>query len=176
MAVYSDGFFTSSTVEAGKTPMFVDRIEVLRGPQGTLYGRNSIGGAINVISKRPTDRFSAEFRTSAGSYDRSVFEYLVSGPITDNVRYLVGGNIIQQDEGYFDNVVPGMPDEGGVRDDRFYMAQLEANFGPLDLFFKYQRGEWEQHQRSVTRPAPYDTDFGVDALGEGTALLPGTSW
>jgi len=54
VAQYSDGIYTSSTVEAGKTPLFVDRLEVLRGPQGTLYGRNSIGGAINIISKRPT--------------------------------------------------------------------------------------------------------------------------
>lgn len=175
VAVYSDGFFTSSTVEAGKTPMFIDRIEVLRGPQGTLYGRNSIGGAINVISKRPTDLFFGEFRTSAGNYDRHTFEYLASGPITDNIRFLVGGNTIQQDDGYFKNVVEGLPSEGGVRDDQFYTAQLEANFGALDLALKYQRGEWKRHSRSSTRVAPYDTHLGVNGAGQGTALLPGTS-
>jgi iron complex outermembrane receptor protein len=99
VAVYSDGFYTASTVEAGKTPIFVERTEVLRGPQGTLYGRNSIGGAINVVSKRPTDKFGAEFRTSFGSYDRQAFEYLLSGPITDNARYLLGGNMVQQEKG-----------------------------------------------------------------------------
>ena len=62
VAQYSDGIYTSSTVEAGKTPLFVDRLEVLRGPQGTLYGRNSIGGAINIISKRPTEDPYAEVR------------------------------------------------------------------------------------------------------------------
>src|SRR3954470_10644571 len=50
VAIYSDGVFTSSTFEASKQPLFIDRVEVLRGPQGTLYGRNSIGGAINVLS------------------------------------------------------------------------------------------------------------------------------
>ncbi|THD59482.1 TonB-dependent receptor plug domain-containing protein, partial [Phenylobacterium sp.] len=50
VALYDDGVYSSSTVPAGKTPIFTDRVEVLRGPQGTLYGRNSIGGAINVIS------------------------------------------------------------------------------------------------------------------------------
>ena len=62
VATYSDGIYTTSTVEAGKTPIFVDRVEILRGPQGTLYGRNSIGGAINVISKRPTEDFYGEVR------------------------------------------------------------------------------------------------------------------
>src|SRR5438045_5469586 len=62
VAQYSDGIYTSSTVEAGKTPLFVDRVEVLRGPQGTLYGRNSIGGAINIISKRPTEDWYGEVR------------------------------------------------------------------------------------------------------------------
>src|SRR3954469_2924291 len=62
VAQYSDGIYTSSTTEAGKTPLFVDRLEVLRGPQGTLYGRNSIGGAINIISKRPTEDWYGEVR------------------------------------------------------------------------------------------------------------------
>src|SRR3990167_11043279 len=49
VAPYNDGFYTSSTVEASKTPMFVDRVEALRGPQGTLYGRPSIGGALAAL-------------------------------------------------------------------------------------------------------------------------------
>src|SRR5437868_7084348 len=72
VAQYSDGVYTSSTVEAGKTPLFVDRVEVLRGPQGTLYGRNSIGGAINIISKRPTEEPYAEVRGQLQNYDHFI--------------------------------------------------------------------------------------------------------
>src|SRR5262249_5635461 len=52
VANYNDGIYTAFAVFAGKDPMLIDRVEVLRGPQGTLYGRNAIGGAINTISKR----------------------------------------------------------------------------------------------------------------------------
>ena len=79
VAQYSDGIYTSSTVEAGKTPLFVDRLEVLRGPQGTLYGRNSIGGAINIISKRPTEDPYAEVRGQIQNYDHFILEAAASG-------------------------------------------------------------------------------------------------
>src|ERR1700754_1545482 len=83
-AVYDDGIYTTSTVTAGKTPIFTDRVEALRGPQGTLYGRNSIGGAINVISVRPTKEFYAEVRGTYANYNRTLLEAAISGPILDN--------------------------------------------------------------------------------------------
>ena len=53
VSVYSDGVYTTSTVEAGKTPLFLDRVEVLRGPQATLYGQGSMGGTIRYIPAAP---------------------------------------------------------------------------------------------------------------------------
>src|SRR5271170_6143951 len=62
VATYSDGVYNSSVVAASGDALFEDRIEVLRGPQGTLYGRNAIAGTINSISKRPTSEWTAEIR------------------------------------------------------------------------------------------------------------------
>lgn len=172
VAVYADGIFTSSTTEAGRSPMFAARTEVLRGPQGTLYGRNSIGGAINVISPHPEAEFGAEIRTSYGSYGRRRIEAKVTGPLNESFNYLIGGSTVRQDEGFFENVNSNLPDEGGVINDQFYLAELEGSFDNVDVFLKYQRSNWDQRRRSLTRAAPYDTDLGLNSEGDGTALLP----
>src|SRR5688572_11332405 len=144
IATYSDGFYTASNVEAGKRPIHTNRVEVLRGPQGTLYGRNSIGGALNVISKRPTDTSQAEMRATAGNYDTQIYEGSVSGPITDWLRYRVAGNSGGQGEGFFEDT-DSNETEGGQNDDMYAEAQLGFNVGEkIDGWVKYAKSEWDQ--------------------------------
>ncbi|TWB44715.1 TonB-dependent receptor [Nitrospirillum viridazoti] len=64
----------------------VDRVEVLRGPQGVLYGRNTTGGAINILTANPTDSASAGITADYGSYDAAKVEAYVSGPVSDTVK------------------------------------------------------------------------------------------
>lgn len=145
VAQYIDGFFSSSVTSANRSTIFTDRIEVLRGPQGTLYGRNSIGGAINIISNRPTDEFTGEVRATLGNYGLYIVEGMVSGPITDNLRYRLTGNYQKQDEGYFNNVSGGQ-DEGGIRDQYDLELQLEGSLGAedqLEWWFKASTSDWD---------------------------------
>ncbi|MEO0412849.1 MAG: TonB-dependent receptor [Pseudomonadota bacterium] len=85
-AAYVNGIFLSRAAAIGPSFFDVDRIEVLRGPQGTLYGRNATGGSVNILTKRPTEDFSAEGRLILGNYERVQAFGAVSGPITDTVR------------------------------------------------------------------------------------------
>ena len=70
VGVYLDGVYLARTVGANLDLQDVERIEVLKGPQGTLFGRNTIGGAINVVTRRPGDKFSWRGDVTAGQFDR----------------------------------------------------------------------------------------------------------
>ena len=63
----------------------IERIEILRGPQGTLYGRNSIGGAVNFITTKPGDEFAAEIRTLVGSYGTAEMYSFINMPLTEKL-------------------------------------------------------------------------------------------
>ena len=162
VSVYSDGIYTTSTVEAGKTPLFVERIEVLRGPQATLYGRNAIAGAINLVSKRPTDEPYAEVRATYANYNRHVLEGAVSGPTTiPGVKFRLAANWEKQTEGWYDNIVPGQPDEGNVIDTNIVEGQLKFDFN--DNFEGWTKLTWIQWRngsggpgaRGTFTPGPY---------------------
>ena len=88
VATYYNGVYSEdSLIALTENGLFdIERIEVLRGPQGTLYGRNSIGGAINYITKRPTDTLSGMVRTQFGSRGNQEFYGVLSGPITDDLK------------------------------------------------------------------------------------------
>ena len=84
----------------------VERIEVLRGPQGTTFGRNTTGGAINVITRRPGDEFAARAKIEYGEYERYAVSGVVDIPISEQILTKFAGYYIE-DEGYVDNVTTG---------------------------------------------------------------------
>ena len=156
VATYTDGIYNASTASVGVSDFFLERTEILRGPQGTLYGRNSIGGAINVISKRPTAKFGGEVRATLGDYGVRNFEASVSGPISDSLRFRLAGANYHQQDGYFENAAGG-PSEGGAGNRRYVEAQLEADFGPsLTAWVKAFTSGSGQRPRTANTVDPYD--------------------
>ena len=175
VAVYSDGIYSTSTVQAGETPIFIDRLEVLRGPQGTLYGRNSIGGAINVVSRKPTKEFYAEVRGTYANYNRRLIEGAISGPITDHVQVRLAGNWDKQTKGWFENVsTNGAPDEGGVVDTTFFEGQIAIQFTDrIETWLKVSAIHWDNGaggpgSRSSWAPFPYN----LAQNSQGNAQVP----
>jgi iron complex outermembrane receptor protein len=142
VALYSDGIFSTSMADTSTPPLFIERTEILRGPQGTLYGRNSIGGTLNVISKRPTDKFDGEVRVGAGNYADYKAEMLLRGPFSDSLRYLIGGSIQQRDDGYIENL--GSGEDVGTSDRWMVEGQLEADLGEhVVARVRYSKFEWD---------------------------------
>ena len=129
IAVYIDGIYQSQPANILKNLNNVERVEVLRGPQGTLYGRNATGGALNIITKSP----SAEWQgvVEAGTGDKGLFEVsgFVSGPISDTVRVSLSGQYYDKD-GYNFNVFSGesLGDENYYSFDASIEADITENF------------------------------------------------
>jgi iron complex outermembrane receptor protein len=161
---YVDGVYYSSAVPASRQPIFVDRVEVVRGPQGTLYGRDSIGGALNVISKRPTDTFEAQMNIGDDNFDHRKLEARIAGPITDWLRYSIAGSRDVQDRGYFHNY-SGLETEGGRTDGYYIEGQLAGNItDKFDWWLEANRLEWTNKgapgaRTGVGSRQPYDTRY-----------------
>lgn len=103
VAVYLDEAYTAEfTVLNRANSLTTQRVDVLRGPQGTLFGRNTTGGAVSVTSLRPTEEPEYHVRATVGDYDQFDMGASASGPITDTLGYRVYGYSDTRD-GYLDN-------------------------------------------------------------------------
>jgi iron complex outermembrane recepter protein len=79
-----DGVYLQRTTAVDPEFYDIERIEVLRGPQGTLYGRNSVGGSVNIINNKPVDTLSGSIDGLIGDYSQRTYRGWVSGPLLDN--------------------------------------------------------------------------------------------
>lgn len=109
--VYSDEVYLSSPASQSFTTFDLDHIEVLKGPQGTLYGRNTSGGAIDFVSSKPTDDFNAKFHAEYSSFDTVNLEGAVGGPITSTLDGRAAF-VYNTSRGFVHNDLTGGPENG----------------------------------------------------------------
>lgn len=121
----------------------VERVEVLRGPQGSLYGRNAIGGAINIVTRQPTEEFKGRMTASYGNANSALLSGQLSGPIAgDDVLFSIGGSFRRTD-GQIINLFLNEPADGGEQtflrgrilfnlSDRL-QVDLRSNYGNDDV-------------------------------------------
>ena len=100
VGVYVDQIFASSPMLLGFQLMDVERVEVLKGPQGTLYGKNTTGGAINFVTNKPDDEFSASVTAGYSRWDRTDADGHVNGVISDTVNGRVAYSYSKQNDGW----------------------------------------------------------------------------
>jgi len=104
VGVYVDGVYYARTIGANVDLLDVQRIEILKGPQGTLFGRNTIGGAISVVTRDPGDKFMVQAQATAGSFNRRDLAMTADIPIADNIKSSITFQSVEHD-GY-QRVIP----------------------------------------------------------------------
>lgn len=97
VGVYLDGVYLGRSVGANQDLLDVERIEVLKGPQGTLFGRNTIGGAVSIVTHDPGDQFRFIGDLTGGSYSRFQARGTVDLPIADRLSSSVSFSILRRD-------------------------------------------------------------------------------
>ncbi|MEQ8801515.1 MAG: TonB-dependent receptor, partial [Haliea sp.] len=103
-ALYLDEVYQSS-ISTNSIKMYdISRAEVLRGPQGTLFGRNATGGLIHLITNKPTEELEGYLKASAGSYSSYSVQGAISGPLSDTVRARLA-LFHSKADGYIDNAI-----------------------------------------------------------------------
>lgn len=133
VGIFEDGVYVPTTTQALGAYVDVERIEVLRGPQGTLYGRNTFGGTINIITNEPSFE-GIEYNVSGlyGAYGRYRAEGMLNLPLSDTFAVRLAG-LSDTHDGYIENTnQAGTADDLNDKDMQFFRATLK--WQPTDAF------------------------------------------
>jgi iron complex outermembrane receptor protein len=165
IAFYNDEVYVSALGAISGQTFDLQRVEVLRGPQGTLFGRNATGGLVQVITAKPTDRLDGFLTLTGGSYGQFASEGAISGPLSDTVRGRFSFTT-NNHRGYITNDLG--PDRGG---EKFYAAraQIAADLGGGTLTLK---GEAMFNDHETSGGAYTLLVSAPNAQGLGRALGP----
>jgi len=166
VGVFVDGVYKSRQSASINDFLSLERVEVIRGPQSTLYGRNTPAGVISYTTRLPTDEFEAIGEATIGNYNSRIVKGTVSGPISDTVGFRVSG-VLNQRDGFIDNIEQGKDVNNR---DRFNLRG-QLYFEPTDKFSFRVIGEHGQIDEDCCA-APFS--YNLPANAAAVAFLGGT--
>ena len=146
VGIYLDGVYISQSIGSVLDLVDIERVEVLRGPQGTLFGRNTIGGAINVTSLKPsTEKVDGDIKVTVGEDSRADIRAGVNVPITDNLAVRLSAATFNRD-GYVD--APNTPSGDDLGDIDRDAALLALGWEPTEKFRLDFVADWSRQRES----------------------------
>ncbi len=147
VAVNVDGVYQAQTSTADLAQMDLQRVEVLRGPQGTLYGHNATGGAVNFLSNAPTNQFEGSLLAGYATYDEYHLQGMINEPLSDSVRTRLVVDYRDREDGFVKSIEPGGEDldKGKTLSGRFRLsADLTSNLDfDLGVSALHSTGPWQ---------------------------------
>ena len=131
VGVFVDGVYRSRSAAALDDLPEIERVEVLRGPQSTLFGKNVSAGAISIVTKKPQFNFGAKAEITLGNYGQILSKASITGPITDTIAVRISGSVNERD-GYFHNLTTGATvndrNRWSIRGDILWQPSVEFSF------------------------------------------------
>lgn len=157
VAIYIDGIYVNALSYGHLDTLDLERVEVLRGPQGTLFGRNTTGGAINIVTRRPADVFGVEVKALYATHDEFLGKMRVdTGEIVDGVSASISYQFRRRD-GYVDNISAPSSRDPGASDAHSLRAAVHAGTGPLTVDYTFdmvrRRDDIPANQFALLSPA-----------------------
>jgi len=180
VALHVDGIYQSRS-SAGSV-LFYDlaRVEVLRGPQGTLYGRNATGGSVNLIANRPEESLGGDIELQVGNYDQRRLRGVLNAPLVEDKLLLRVSGQQETRDGYYENLTPGADDLEGrdalnLRTQLLYLPtdNLEVL---LSLNYANDKGTDEGAKVLGDYPAPSGPTKPVDLFYAAATSNPSDPW
>jgi len=157
VAVFIDGVYRSRTGSGLNDLGEVDRIEVLRGPQGTLFGRNASAGLINILTKQPSFTFGGYGEASYGNYNAWRVASGITGPITDTIAFRLDG-VASQRDGFYKDVINNTDYNNRNR----YFVRGQLLFQPSDAISFRLIGDYTYRKEKCCGAVYVDTNEKVD--------------
>ncbi|MFC6635810.1 TonB-dependent receptor [Microbulbifer taiwanensis] len=166
VAVYVDGVYNGRGAGAEVPLADIERVEVLKGPQGTLFGRNATGGAIHIITKKPQADDTTELSVTAGNYGRQSADLLVNRQLSDNLYGRITASNNRRDA-FADNLAGGF--SAGNQDTQTYRASLLWEpTADTEVLWRADYGVMDQGSalRTSIVPSLQAIDGGTDVFGD----------
>ncbi|MDB5576275.1 MAG: hypothetical protein JWR80_1451 [Bradyrhizobium sp.] len=140
VGIYSDGVFLNSAIGVlGSSVVDLSRVEILKGPQGTLYGRNTTGGAVNFYTNQPIDRWEGELTAGVGSYSGYQVSGVLNAPLGEGAALRLVGEA-RGDGGYGRNLTTGQ----GVADSKSWLVRGALKLTPAANFTAIIRADYSE--------------------------------
>ena len=169
-AFHIDGIYLGRPIAAGAAFYDLERVEILNGPQGTLYGRNATAGSINVITNKPVEDFQAALQLNVGNYDRTYTQGMLNVPVSDEFQ-MRAAYFTDDRDGYFDltSSKTGKDLDGGDSADD-YGVRLHGLYQPSDTVSLLVSGDYLSREGTpaLQQDLPVEGNvFELTTTGEG---------